>query len=116
MSKEKVCSFILKHPKFFTNNIGWVIDNWNVIKAFENIALDIIYVGRDHYSARTIVEVMRHNSVIADTDKEFKLNNNSAPDLARIFVVLHPEFVDFWDYRRGDADDFRDIINGLQNV
>lgn len=47
--------------------------------------------GRRHYSARTIVEVMRHETALAEVGSAWKLNNNFAPDLARRYQELYPE-------------------------
>jgi hypothetical protein len=45
---------------------------------------------RDHYSARTIVEVLRHNSVLEDGDKTFKINDHIIPLLSRISMQMFP--------------------------
>ena len=104
---ETFTQFIDKHPRFFKKEKKWYIDNWHVVEAFESVALRLIGLGRKHYSARTIVEVLVHQSNVREINGEFKIGNDNAPDLARVFVVLHPEWVDFWEYRRPDWHSFK---------
>jgi hypothetical protein len=111
-SKQQVfVRFIDKHPEFFKKPKKWFVDNWHVIEAFEEVAMRLINLGRTHYSARTIVEVLVHQTAVKERDGEFKIGNDNAPDLARVFVVLHPEHVDFWEYRRPDHPEFKAIFN-----
>ena len=44
--------------------------------------------GRDHYGARTIMEVIRHHQVIDAGNREFVINNNWQADLARAYMAL----------------------------
>jgi len=67
-----------------------VANNHKVFTAFVEHALRVVAAGRLHYSARTIIEVMRHESLIADNDLTFKLNNNIALKLARVSMQLFP--------------------------
>ena len=45
---------------------------------------------REHYSARTIIEVLRHNSLIEDNDPDYKIDNNITPLMARISMAMFP--------------------------
>ena len=45
---------------------------------------------KDHYSARTIIEVIRHNSVVEDSDSTFKINNDITKPLAIISMEIFP--------------------------
>jgi hypothetical protein len=102
--------FVSEYPRFFRKDWSWFESNWHIVEAFEAAALHLIRIGREHYSARTIVEVLVHESILKETDGEFKIGNDHAPDLARIFVALHPEHLDFWEYRRPDHPDFKNVI------
>ena len=104
-------NFIDANPRFFKKEKEWFIENWHVIEAFEKVALRLISVGRTHYSARTIVEVLVHQSAIKEISGLYKIGNDNAPDLARVFVVLHPENVDFWEYRRPDWPAFKAMFD-----
>jgi hypothetical protein len=111
LSQTRLSAFIQLYPQFFKQPISWFIENWDIVKHFENVALDLIYAGRDHYSARTIVEVMVHESILRENSSKYKIGNQNAPDLARVFVVLHPEYINFWEYRREDHIDFRRVVS-----
>ena len=115
-SASKFCNFIDAHPRFFKSPKEWFLENWHVVEAFERQALRLIGMNREHYSARTIVEVLRHHSVLNDTSDAFKINDHNAPDLARAFVVLHPEHVDFWEYRRPDSIAFKGMFTQKENT
>lgn len=70
----------------------FVDENPELYRAFEAEALRIIERGRKRYSARTIVEWLRHNSAVqADPTGEFKINDHVTPTLARDFLDDHPE-------------------------
>lgn len=45
---------------------SYLADNFHVFKAFEREADKIWNRGRRHYSGRTIIEVLRHESALAD--------------------------------------------------
>lgn len=107
---ETFCKFIDDKPRFFKKDKEWFIDNWHVVEAFEKVALKLIDMGREHYSSRTIVEVLVHQSNVREINGVFKIGNDNAPDLARVFVVLHPECVDFWEYRRPDWHEFKALF------
>lgn len=93
--------------------LPWLQDNQHIYDAFEDHALRLIAKGRTHYSARTIVEVLVHESILRETsDGEFKIGNDKAPDLARWFVINHPEHWNFWEYRRPDWPAFLAAIKG----
>ena len=81
---------------------AWLHDNYPIYAEFERQAR-MIASRRDFYSARTIVEVMRHNSALSDRDGPFRMNNNRTPDLARLFSLIHPEHAGFFQLRDSDA-------------
>jgi hypothetical protein len=107
---SKFCNFIDAHPRFFKKPKDWFLENWHVVEAFERQALRVIGANRTHYSARTIVEVLVHQSQVKEINGTYKIGNDNAPDLARVFVVLHPEHVDFWEYRRPDSIAFKGMF------
>lgn len=78
---------------------GWLGENWSVYQEFERRALQISRF-RKHYSARTIVEVMRHDSLIAEQNGEFKINGNFVPDMAKLSMLLNPSLSGFFEIRR----------------
>lgn len=70
---------------------GWLHDNSHIMLAFETEAERVWARGRRHYSARTIVEYLRHETLLAETSGEWKINDWWTPDMARLFVALHPD-------------------------
>lgn len=82
-------------PGFLT----WISENRHVYTAFAREADRIWQRGRRHYSARTIGEVLRHESALAEKDSEWKLNNCVFPDLARLYVIANPARAGFFEFR-----------------
>lgn len=80
----------------------WLEANWHVWQAFEREANRVWERGRRHYSARTIGEYLRHESALRQAEDEtpWKLNDHAWPDLARLYIALHPERADFFELRR----------------
>lgn len=79
--------------------IAWLADNAHVWAAFEREANRIWRRGRRHYSARTIGEVLRHESALRESGSEWKLNNIVFPDLARLYMLVHPARAGFFELR-----------------
>lgn len=93
LEKAKLHAHLFR-PKF----MPWLKDNLNVYITFENRALYKWREGREHYSARTIFEIMRFESSIKD-NSEYRLNDHYSPDCARLFMLLHPECGEFFELR-----------------
>lgn len=66
----------------------WLEENFHVWTRFMQEADKLRARGRTHYSARTIIEVLRHESALSDTDKQFKINDHCAPSLARLYMLV----------------------------
>jgi hypothetical protein len=77
---------------------GYLEENWHVYAEFERRAL-LVGERRKHYSARTIAETIRHDTVIGELHTGFKVNNNMVPDMARLFAMLHPGHAGLFEYR-----------------
>ena len=77
----------------------WLASNRHVWLAFEREADRVWARGRRHYSARTILEHLRHESALADDGRDWKLNNNAAPDLARLYRLTHPDRAGLFELR-----------------
>lgn len=78
---------------------AWLRENGQVWRSFKREADRIWHRGRRHYSSRTIIEHLRHESAITSNDVEFKLNNNVAPDLARLYRLAHPDRAELFETR-----------------
>lgn len=96
------------HPgKFTAEFLDWLPDNLHVYDAFEREARRVHGRGFKHYSARTIVHVLRHHSALAEVGDGWKLNNNHSPYLARLFDLLNPGMAGLWEYRATKAVTFK---------
>ena len=94
--KTKSTRFLLhrvhEHRDRFRSDFPvWLAKNESIWKRFEQEANFLWINGRRHYSARTIIEFIRHETAVRQVDGDFKINNSYVPDLARLYSVLHPE-------------------------
>lgn len=84
--------------------LAYLPDNIHVYLAFELEALGVAASGYTHYSARTIVEVLRHASALHQHgDSSFKLDNIHTPYLARLFGLMNPGFAAMFERREARA-------------
>jgi hypothetical protein len=85
--------------KFSDEFIEWFPDNEHVWNAFVSEALKVKRKGFKHYSARTIVHVLRHHSAVAENGSGWKINDHHSPYLARLFDLVYPQHVGLFEYR-----------------
>lgn len=88
--------------KFRPDFIPYLQENLHVYTAFEREALRIA-ARRTHYSARTIIEVLRHNSALQEHGSEWKLSDWWTPHLARLFALLNPQHQGLFEFRESKA-------------
>ncbi len=77
----------------------WLSDNWTLYHRFEQQGIAVAMRGRKHYSAYTIVEYLRHETMLRDQDEEFKLNQAWSSSMARLFAHLNPQHADLFEFR-----------------
>jgi hypothetical protein len=86
--------------QFSDEFLEWLPENHHIWMAFEAEALKVLRKGFKHYSARVIVEVLRHHSALAEKpDTGWKINNNIIPYLGRLFALINPAHANFFEYR-----------------
>lgn len=86
-----------KYPQGFW---AWYLKNAHIYRAFESMALQMAFSGRQRYSARTIIENIRWQSDLQDKEVTFKINGNNVPGLARLFMEMHGQrFPNFFELR-----------------
>lgn len=92
---------IVRAGAFRCDVYRWLLDprNVDVWRRFEQEANRVWRTGRRHYGARTIVEVLRHETLAADASADFKINDHHAPVLARLWTFLYPEREGFFELR-----------------
>ncbi|MAS98849.1 MAG: hypothetical protein CMF29_08040 [Kiritimatiellaceae bacterium] len=74
--------------------------NPHVYNLFCDYANKAIASGRKHYSARTIIELIRWHNDIETTESDFKINDHVVPYYARLFMHYHPEHKGFFELRQ----------------
>lgn len=85
-------------PDFFQ----WLSINKHLWEEFERRSLQVA-VRREHYSARTIAEIIRHDTAIGELNGDFKINGNYVPCLARLFSLVHPRYKNLFEFREQKA-------------
>lgn len=99
MTTESSFLFIMKNQDLFRSDFyQWLSENRHIFEEFERRALKVAQF-RQHYSARTIIETMRHDTAIRELSGDWKLNNNYTPCQARLFSLMHPQFKDLFEFR-----------------
>lgn len=97
---DAAIDYVIAFPDQFRPDFyEWLRDNGHVYAEFERRALQVAR-HRKHYSARTIIEVMRHETAIGQLRGDFKINDHATPDLARLFAGLHPNYAGLFSFRR----------------
>lgn len=92
-------AYVRENPEVFNAGFAeWLDKNLAVWLRFKMEA-DRIRRRREHYSARTILEFIRHETAVAEVDSEFKINNNATPDLARLYMLTTPGATAFFETR-----------------
>ena len=72
----------------------------DVCDLFETLALELHAKGFAYYSARDITARMRWHHQVDGGNREFVINNNWSPALARWFIARHPRLADFFELRK----------------
>jgi hypothetical protein len=107
--KAVALAFIERWPSMFRPEFrAWLEANWTIWLAFKQEADRIWARGRRHYAARTIIEWLRHETALQEQPvAEFKINGNFVPDLARLYLVFHPERDGFFELRHHHESEAR---------
>lgn len=87
-----------------TDDVRFDAENPGIYPAFVEQAEAVKRAGFRHYSARTIVHVLRHHSAIRDGSGAWKINDHISPYLGRRLMRERPEFAGFFETRRARED------------
>lgn len=77
----------------------WHSQNPHIYREFKLLAIQMKQTGRERYSARTIMEVMRWHYDLRTKGDVFELNDNFTPIYVRLLIHNHPEFANFFELR-----------------
>lgn len=81
-----------------SQNIANIPDE--VKELFERETLRLIARGWRHYSSDMILHKIRWTKQVDQNDRTFKCNDHWTPYLSRWFALRHPEYAEFFEYRR----------------
>lgn len=100
MEKDQALNTVEMNVSLFRSDFrNWLDENWHVWLEFKRRAMKLLDYGVKKYGARTIWETMRWDSTIGELSGQWKLNNNAAPDLARLFNIENPDLNDLFETR-----------------
>ena len=90
------------HKEQFSDEfLSWIPENYHIWMAFEREAYKVIDAGFKHYSARVIIEVLRHHSALAEKSSSgWKINNNIIPYIGRLFALVNPQHASLFEFRQ----------------
>lgn len=92
---------LINDPEIPVTFIEWLWANQPIWQAFCAQALKVIAQGRDHYSSKTILEYLRHETLLQeDSTSHWKLNNNNTAYLARAFNHAYPQHSHLFKLRK----------------
>ena len=81
-------------PEFHT----WLSDNFFLYEAFEREA-NRVATRRAHWSANTVIEYLRHETMLRDVSSEWKLDDRWVSSIARLYALMNPGHRDLFEYR-----------------
>lgn len=93
-------AIVREHRAMFRDGFGaWLAANRHIWTALEREANRVWSRGRRHYSARTLVEYLRHETCLRAGGDDFKINGNVVPDLARLYRLTNPGRAELFELR-----------------
>ena len=116
MNSDRLVNLIETHMRFFPKIfLVWVPENMTIVRIFFEIADTMWMTGQRNHSSMTIVGDMRyqfnvqHRSVQSRDGDTFKIPNKWAPNLSRLYALVHPDRVSMFMYR---VDGFGEYMRG----
>jgi len=79
----------------------------DIWESFRTLTLRLISKGKSHYSADGILHVIRFEVETSTTGQSLKINNNWSACYSRKWAIYYPEFADFFERRKSQADIFK---------
>jgi len=75
------------------------LDRPEILELFTEYAKMMHQTGRNHYSAKCIIERIRWDQDLRYPDTKFKISNSFTSLYVRLFIYLNPEFIDFFQLK-----------------
>ena len=80
--------------------VWWLEKNHAIWQGFANKAIQAYLSNhKRRFGAKAILEILRWESMVSEADITFKINNNRAPDLARLVMDCKPELKGYFQIR-----------------
>jgi len=100
-TQEQIKSAILlNEPIFRPDFYIWACNNHEIYSHFEQDAKRFAANGFKKIGAKMIIENIRYRTKLREIGNgEWKINNNFSADLARLFLLLNPEFPGLFEIR-----------------
>jgi len=90
VSIESARAAVVLNPTLFRPDFyRYLSENYHIYEAFEREADKVWARGRTHYSGRTIIEYLRHETSVREAGGGWKINDWLTPDFCRLYVKLH---------------------------
>ena len=97
IEQQTLKSLIRNNPDQFRSGfLDYAVSNWHLYEGFEERAFEMSDTGRTYYSAKTIIQVLRFHSDLAEVDSKFKVNDKWAADFGRLFMLRHTKHQGFF--------------------
>jgi hypothetical protein len=93
----------MHREEFTAEFLAYLPENVHVFDAFCAEVRKVRARGFKHYSARTIIESLRHNSALTEAGGAWKLNDHHTPYLARLCDLMNPHLAGLFEYRVAKA-------------
>lgn len=98
--KSIALAYAERRPELFWPGFAVYLDtNWGVYLAFEKIGLRLWHAGRRHYGQRSVWEVLRYETAVAEKASDWKLNDHFTKSVARLFELMNPRCMGFFEFR-----------------
>lgn len=96
-----ILDLIKTYPLSFRDDfLPWIEGNFFIWKRFEREANKVWDSGRKHYSARTLIEYIRHETSMSEgPNHKYKINNSFVPDIGRLYGMVYPQRERFFECR-----------------
>lgn len=96
---RKARNIVAGNGLFRHDFLAWLDDNWHIWLRFKAEANLVWKSGRKHYSARTLIEYLRHETLLREVSGGYKINNSYVPDLGRLYGMINTRRADFFECR-----------------
>lgn len=100
---------ILNFGQYPQEFLQWLVENQHIWKRFEREANRLWNKGRRHYSSKTIIEFLRHETALYEQDSEWKINNNFSSSLSRYYIENYPDRSELFELRALKKERVQDL-------